>query len=237
MGEIARHFGGGGHRLAAGYTTPAPPRARRERSCSACWKASVDLGEADDNRRAAIGRPAAGQAARHHERPGRRSGSNASSEEDQDRAHRHPRPPGLRPPGAPDRPLDPPLALRDPPGQDLHSDRPPRRRLRHPRRRGRDHRPSTRPSHREHAIRAALPDFTGDILQVPPMASAIKHEGKRLYDLHRKGISVEREPRPVNGPRASPSPPWTPQKTPPRSRSPAAAAPTSGPSSPTSPTP
>ena len=49
----------------------------------------------------------------------------------------------------------------------------------------------------EPAIRAALPDFTGDILQVPPMASAIKREGQRLYDLHRKGKSVEREPRPV----------------------------------------
>ncbi len=49
----------------------------------------------------------------------------------------------------------------------------------------------------ETAIRAALPDFTGDILQIPPMASAIKREGQRLYDLHRKGISVEREPRQV----------------------------------------
>jgi tRNA pseudouridine55 synthase len=49
----------------------------------------------------------------------------------------------------------------------------------------------------ESAIRAALPDFTGDILQVPPMASALKSEGKRLYELHRKGITVEREPRPV----------------------------------------
>jgi tRNA pseudouridine55 synthase len=49
----------------------------------------------------------------------------------------------------------------------------------------------------EHAVRKALPAFTGDILQTPPMASALKREGKRLYDLHRKGITVEREPRPV----------------------------------------
>jgi tRNA pseudouridine55 synthase len=49
----------------------------------------------------------------------------------------------------------------------------------------------------ESAIRAALPDFTGDLLQVPPMASALKLEGLRLYDLHRRGVSVEREPRPV----------------------------------------
>lgn len=46
-------------------------------------------------------------------------------------------------------------------------------------------------------IRDALPGFTGDILQVPPMTSALKHEGKRLYDLYRRGISVQREPRPV----------------------------------------
>jgi tRNA pseudouridine55 synthase len=49
----------------------------------------------------------------------------------------------------------------------------------------------------ESAIRAALPDFTGEILQVPPMASALKQQGKRLYDLHRQGIFVEREPRRV----------------------------------------
>jgi tRNA pseudouridine55 synthase len=49
----------------------------------------------------------------------------------------------------------------------------------------------------ESAIRAALPNFTGGILQTPPMASALKREGHRLYDLHRKGITIEREPRPV----------------------------------------
>lgn len=49
----------------------------------------------------------------------------------------------------------------------------------------------------ENAIRDALPAFTGDLLQVPPMASALKRGGTRLYDLHRKGITVEREPRPI----------------------------------------
>jgi len=49
----------------------------------------------------------------------------------------------------------------------------------------------------EDALRDALPTFTGDLLQVPPMASALKQGGVRLYDLHRRGISVEREPRPV----------------------------------------
>jgi len=47
------------------------------------------------------------------------------------------------------------------------------------------------------ALRDALPSFTGDLLQVPPMASALKREGVRLYELHRRGISVERESRPV----------------------------------------
>jgi tRNA pseudouridine55 synthase len=47
------------------------------------------------------------------------------------------------------------------------------------------------------AIYAALPAFTGDLLQIPPMASALKRDGTRLYELHRKGISVEREPRPI----------------------------------------
>jgi tRNA pseudouridine55 synthase len=49
----------------------------------------------------------------------------------------------------------------------------------------------------ESAIRDVLPSLTGDLLQVPPMTSALKRGGTRLYDLHRKGISVEREPRPV----------------------------------------
>ncbi|MGZ8249039.1 tRNA pseudouridine synthase B, partial [Methylomagnum sp.] len=42
-----------------------------------------------------------------------------------------------------------------------------------------------------------LAGFRGDILQVPPMYSALKHKGQRLYDLARKGIEVEREARPV----------------------------------------
>ena len=48
------------------------------------------------------------------------------------------------------------------------------------------------------AIRAKLPEFTGRILQVPPMTSALKVGGRRLYDLHRRGVEVEREPRPVH---------------------------------------
>ena len=46
-------------------------------------------------------------------------------------------------------------------------------------------------------IEAALPAFRGDIMQVPPMTSALKKDGVRLYDLARQGIEVEREARPV----------------------------------------
>ncbi|VAW59992.1 tRNA pseudouridine(55) synthase [hydrothermal vent metagenome] len=38
----------------------------------------------------------------------------------------------------------------------------------------------------------------GDIMQVPPMYSALKQDGKRLYDLARQGIEVARKPRPVS---------------------------------------
>lgn len=50
---------------------------------------------------------------------------------------------------------------------------------------------------REETIRALLPAFTGTIMQVPPMYSAIKVNGQRLYDIARKGGTVERSPRPV----------------------------------------
>ncbi len=47
------------------------------------------------------------------------------------------------------------------------------------------------------ALAAVLPQFTGPILQVPPMYSAIKKNGQKLYQLARKGIEVDRPPRPV----------------------------------------
>ena len=40
-------------------------------------------------------------------------------------------------------------------------------------------------------------NFKGDILQTPPMYSAIKKDGERLYDLARKGIEIEREQRQI----------------------------------------
>ncbi len=47
------------------------------------------------------------------------------------------------------------------------------------------------------ALEACLRRFTGDILQVPPMVSAIHHEGTRLYQLARRGAVVELQPRSV----------------------------------------
>lgn len=53
----------------------------------------------------------------------------------------------------------------------------------------------------EHITREQLEEatkvFTGDILQVPPAHSAIKQDGKRVYELARKGVEVKLEPRPV----------------------------------------
>ena len=46
-------------------------------------------------------------------------------------------------------------------------------------------------------ILTALEQFRGDILQVPTMFSALKHNGKPLYEYARAGITVEREARPI----------------------------------------
>lgn len=43
----------------------------------------------------------------------------------------------------------------------------------------------------------ALESFRGNLLQLPPMYSAIKHNGKKLYELARSGKEVERTPRPI----------------------------------------
>ena len=53
------------------------------------------------------------------------------------------------------------------------------------------------PALTEAKILAVLQQFTGDIQQVPPMYSALKKEGRPLYELARKGIEVEREARPI----------------------------------------
>ncbi len=46
-------------------------------------------------------------------------------------------------------------------------------------------------------IQSLLPKYTGEIMQIPPMYSAVKKDGVRLYDLARQGIEIEREPRKV----------------------------------------
>lgn len=46
-------------------------------------------------------------------------------------------------------------------------------------------------------VEDVLPLFTGRIMQIPPMFSALKHQGRRLYELARKDIEVERKPREV----------------------------------------
>ena len=47
-------------------------------------------------------------------------------------------------------------------------------------------------------LEAVLPQFRGDIMQLPPMYSAVSKDGVRLYELARKGIEIERKPRTVH---------------------------------------
>lgn len=46
-------------------------------------------------------------------------------------------------------------------------------------------------------VRRAATRFVGTVMQIPPMTSALKVEGRRLYELARRGEEVDREPRPV----------------------------------------
>lgn len=49
----------------------------------------------------------------------------------------------------------------------------------------------------ETQVEAVLPQFRGEIMQVPPMYSALKVNGQKLCDLARKGKEIPREPRPI----------------------------------------
>ena len=49
----------------------------------------------------------------------------------------------------------------------------------------------------EEQVREAAASFVGDKLQIPPMYSALKVNGRKLYELAREGKTVERKPRPV----------------------------------------
>jgi len=50
----------------------------------------------------------------------------------------------------------------------------------------------------ERQVMEAVTAFLGDYSQIPPMYSAVKHHGKKLYELARAGIEVERQPRTVH---------------------------------------
>lgn len=50
----------------------------------------------------------------------------------------------------------------------------------------------------EAQLLSAAKKFTGDILQTPPMYSALKKDGVRLYDMARKGVEIQRESRKIN---------------------------------------
>lgn len=47
------------------------------------------------------------------------------------------------------------------------------------------------------AVRSAAASLTGDLMQVPPMVSAVRIDGRRLHELAREGKEVDRPPRPV----------------------------------------
>ncbi|MCQ2373841.1 MAG: tRNA pseudouridine(55) synthase TruB [Phascolarctobacterium sp.] len=53
------------------------------------------------------------------------------------------------------------------------------------------------PALEQEAVEMVLKNFLGPQMQVPPMYSALKVDGKKLYELARKGIEVEREARPI----------------------------------------
>lgn len=54
------------------------------------------------------------------------------------------------------------------------------------------------PTDIEQRIIQAIPQFLGDIIQLPPMFSAVKKDGKPLYTYARKGVEVERAPRQIH---------------------------------------
>jgi tRNA pseudouridine55 synthase len=53
------------------------------------------------------------------------------------------------------------------------------------------------PSITTHQLENIFKNFTGSIQQIPPMHSALKYQGKPLYELARKGIEIERQPRTI----------------------------------------
>lgn len=62
---------------------------------------------------------------------------------------------------------------------------------------GKTVRESAVPADAESLLRAAAERFVGSSEQIPPMVSALHHQGRRLYDLAREGVVVERKPRKI----------------------------------------
>lgn len=50
----------------------------------------------------------------------------------------------------------------------------------------------------EEMLKDAMKSFTGDIEQIPPMVSAVKKNGKKLYELARKGEEIDRDPKEIH---------------------------------------
>ncbi len=57
---------------------------------------------------------------------------------------------------------------------------------------------TTVPALKVGAVQAVLQSFLGESQQLPPMYSALKHQGRRLYELAREGVEVERQPRTIH---------------------------------------
>ena len=194
VGEIATELGGGGHKFMSGFVSTVDPRddragagtaARRLRS-GAVSKPSLP-----------VQRTGPGRQGGRLDQPRRGGQGPGSARHPQGGPRRHARPAGDR--AAPRRGGhdDPAAAVPHRAAQDL---------------RGRD-----RARDRDHTlddtgevtathdmagvtladVRSAAEELTGDIIQVPPMVSAVKIDGKRLHELAREGKEVERQPRPV----------------------------------------
>ena len=116
-----------------------------------------------------------------------------------DRPRRHARSRRHRRAADPGRRGDEADAVPGGPGQGVRGDRAPRRDHRHPGpERARAARDAAGARARPRAgSRPRSAPFVGRIRQVPPMYSALHHEGRRLYELAREGVEVEREPREV----------------------------------------
>lgn len=50
---------------------------------------------------------------------------------------------------------------------------------------------------KEEEIKKVFEKFTGEVLQTPPAYSAVKHEGRKLYEFARKGVHIKKEPRKI----------------------------------------